>query len=193
MKKIFPALLCIALLSLAGCIPVDDFGDYWDKGTGDAALTGTWEDIPEAGEKPKKDSGVAITCAETSCTLDTTDAEEKKKADYKPSTLRTLDLGGVYQYLMVREEGKTTGDMIRYTIEDGVFRQHTPVPAKWEEFLKAKYPAAKNITRPACPPDNCAFDSIEIKKLDDETVEILSQVPDTDEYWVRSDRYRLKK
>jgi hypothetical protein len=193
MNRIFSAFFCIALLSLGGCIPVDDFGAYWDKGTADSALTGTWEDIPEAGEKAKKDGGVAIVCAETACTLDTLDAEEKKKADYKPSTLRTLDLGGVYQFLMVREEGKTSGDMIRYTVEDGVFRQHTPVPVKWEAFLKEKYPKAKNITRPACPPDNCSFDSIDIKTLDDETAEILSQIPDTAEYWVTSDRYRLRK
>lgn len=191
MKRSLHALLCAAVLSLAACIPVDDFGSQWDKGTADAALTGTWDDIPAEGQKPKEGGGVAIVCAETHCTLDSLDTTEKLKADYKSITLRTLAAGD-FKFVMMREEGKTTGDIVRYSIDKGVFRQSSPRPAKTEEFLKAKHPAAKNIHRPPCEAGNCMFDSIQIKTLDEETVKILSEIPDTAEYWVTEDRYRKR-
>ncbi|MEZ0262850.1 MAG: hypothetical protein ACAH80_17730 [Alphaproteobacteria bacterium] len=191
MKHSLHALLCAALLSLAACIPVEDFGANWDKGTADTALVGTWDDILPAGEKPKDSPGMAITCAESTCTLETLDPAEKMKKDYKPMTLRTLQAGD-YKFVMVREEGKTTGDMVRYSIDKDVFRQSTPKPAKTAEFLKEKYPAAKNIHRPECKPDNCVFDSIKITTLDDETVKILSELPDTAEYWITEERYRKR-
>ena len=44
-------LVCLALLCLTACIPVDDFGSYWDKGTVDSALVGTWKNAePKRGE-----------------------------------------------------------------------------------------------------------------------------------------------
>lgn len=197
MKRTLNALLCAAILSVTACIPVDDFGTSWDKGTADSALVGTWDDILPQGDKPKdvvekpKDAGMAITCAETACTLETLDPAEKMKADYKPMTLRTLT-AGTYKFVMVREEGKTTGDMVRYSIDKGVFRQLTPKPAKTGDMLKEKYPNAKNISRPPCDPGNCMFDTIKIKSLDEETVKILSEIPDTEEYWVTEERYKKR-
>ena len=39
MKKL---CLCVAAtLAMVSCIPVDDFGTYWDKGVVDPALEGT--------------------------------------------------------------------------------------------------------------------------------------------------------
>jgi hypothetical protein len=113
------------------------------------------------------------------------------KKDYKPMTLRTLS-AGTYKFVMVREEGKTTGDMVRYSIDNGIFRQSTPKPAKTGDLLKEKYPSAQNIIRPPCDPANCMFDSIKIKSLDEETVKILSEIPDTDEYWVTEERYKKR-
>jgi len=191
MKRSLNALLCAAILSVAACIPVDDFSNSWDKGTADAALTGTWDDILPAGEKPKDGGGVIIVCAETACTLDTLDTAEKMKADYKPMTLRTLAAGD-FKFLMVREEGKTTGDIVRYSIDKGVFHQSTPKPAKTGDLLKEKYPAAQNISRPPCDPGNCMFDTIKIKTLDEETVKILSEIPDTEEYWTTEGRYKKR-
>jgi hypothetical protein len=191
MKRSFHALLCIAILSLAACIPVEDFGAHWDKGTADAALAGTWDDIPPAGEKPKDDGGMAVTCVETHCTLETLDPAEKMKKDYQPMTLRTIKAGD-YKFVMARDEGKTTGDIVRYTIDKDAFRQYTLKPGKTAELLKEKHPSAKNIHRPECKPDNCVFDSIKITMLDEETVKILSEIPDTKEYWTSEDRYRKR-
>lgn len=191
MKRPLHALFCAALLSLAACIPVEDFGSSWDKGTADTALVGTWDDILPAGEKAKDGGGVAITCAETACTLETLDPAEKMKADYKPMTLRTLAAGD-FKFVMVGEEGKSGGDIVRYSIDKGVFRQSTPKPAKTGDLLKEKYASAKNISRPPCEPGSCMFDSIQIKTLDAETVKILSEIPDTAEYWTTEDRYRKR-
>ena len=45
-QKLLPTILCIALLfAIKGCIPVEDFGEYWEKGAVDPALEGHWKQL----------------------------------------------------------------------------------------------------------------------------------------------------
>ena len=45
-KTLLPTLFCLAVLSaIKGCIPVEDFGEYWEKGTIDPVLEGHWKQL----------------------------------------------------------------------------------------------------------------------------------------------------
>jgi len=47
-KTLLPILLCLAaLFAIKGCIPVEDFGGYWEKGIVDPALEGHWKQLEE--------------------------------------------------------------------------------------------------------------------------------------------------
>ena len=197
MRTIALTFLCMTMLALCSCIPVSDFGAFWDKGTVDPALVGKWDEIPgkdapppEAGKENK--SSIEITSDNGAYKIDSLDEEERKKADYAPMAARTLTAGS-YAFLMVKEGTDKDGDMIRYKIEGDVFREYTLNDGQMAALLKQKYPGAKNIGKPECKEEKCLFDGLRIEVLDDEVYKILSEIPDTPEFWTAEDKYRRQK
>jgi hypothetical protein len=195
MKKI---AFCMALLLLCSCIPVEDFGAYWDKGMIDAALIGKWDEMPA--ETAAKDNGKklgAVQVADNGGTyrIDSLDKEECRKKDYAPLAARTLKTAG-YTFLMALDEGadkkaQPSGDLIRYKIEGDLFRQYSLNAGKMDARLKEKYPGAKNIGLPPCA-GKCLLNDLRILTLDDETFKILSEVPDTPDFWTLDGTYRKR-
>jgi hypothetical protein len=183
------ALLCAAALLLASCIPVKDFGAYWEKGTADSALFGKWEEVPK--DADDKDIGTFdVTDKSGAYQIDSLDEEERKKPDYVPLIAKTLT-AGPYTFLMVREEKKKDGDILRYKVEGDTFQEYALKPEPMAMLLKEKYPDVKNIERPECK-ENCWFDGVRIETLDDEVFKILSEIPDTEEYWNATEKYRRR-
>ncbi|MFH1157969.1 MAG: hypothetical protein V1721_03680 [Pseudomonadota bacterium] len=167
MKKI---LLCLTALFLSSCIPVGDFGPYWDKGIIDPALLGKWN-----GEDKE---GYGIVDKGGTYQIDTLDEREKKEKSYVPMTARTLKAGS-YTFLMIKESNKK--EVIRYKIEGDVIQKYSLAPEQLSAFLlKEKYPEAKNIV----------FGEVHIENFDDEVYKILSEIPDTKKFWVPDGKYR---
>ena len=92
-------ILCLSLLFLTSCIPIDDFGAHWGKGTVDPAMIGKWQ---KGSGKDK--SGVQVTQRKGTMKIDSLDKEERRKKDYAPLYARTLK-AGPYTYLMARMRG----------------------------------------------------------------------------------------
>lgn len=186
MKKL---VLILALLCVSACIPVEDFGVYWDKGFIDHALQGKWEEVSSDREKKGK---LEVTEKDG---LDYFESlvEEDKKKDHETITARSLKAGS-YMFFMVIDKQKPSVNpdngsvekasppikgLVRYEIKEGVFRQYSLNDEHMIVFLKEKYPSAKNIEVKKF----LSSDSVEIKTLDDEVYKILSEIPDTKEFW----------
>lgn len=170
--------LCIAVLCLSACIPVADFGAYWEKGTVDPALLGQWTDASKEGGKVSME----VTDDKGSYRIESREPEDRAQKDYQPSSARTLT-DGPYTFLMFidnknKREGAPEKDLVRYDFKEGVLTEFDLNDDAAGKFLKEKYPKAKNITAPKSETGN-----VEIKILDDETYEILAAIPDTEEYW----------
>ena len=184
MKKL---LICLALLCLTACIPVDDFGAYWDKGTVDTALVGTWKNV-----KPKKDDvGPARLTVRNGAYRITSMA--KKDAKDKPLFAKTLTAGS-YTFFMASsdENGKTERDLVRYSLKDGRLTEYTLEVKPVETWLKWRHPQVRNFEAVACKP-KCLFEQVKIRTLTDDVVRILSEIPDTAEYWQPTEEWRKVK
>lgn len=184
MKKI---LVCLTLLCLTACIPVDDFGSFWDKGTVDAALAGTWKnDHAQKGApvqaRVKIQKGVYIIRSLS-----------KKDAKDKPLFAKTLTAGR-YTFFMAASDaqGKTERDLVRYKVANGTLTEYALDVKPVEKWLGWRHPQAKNFEAVACKP-NCMFEEVRVRVLTDDVIRILSEIPDTAEYWKPMDAWRKVK
>jgi len=102
-------LLLAAAFALAGCIVVDDFAEYWDKGFIDHCVN----DIMSTGE-----------------------GSRNGKPRNKTMLMRSLRVGN-HTFLMVRERPSDTGgSLILYQIEDGQYVAYRLNESKREDFLR---------------------------------------------------------
>lgn len=192
MPKLKTLLLSLSIILLTSCIPVDDFGVYWNKGTVDANVTGKWEKM----ERHKKAEYVRITDEGGRYRIDTLDKKERAAKDYSPILARTLT-AGKYTFFMAMDKKHgaahfTPEGLVRYEIHHGVLTEYNLVDRRMGKFLSDEFPHARNITAPKCR-ENCVYDSVKIRKLDAEVVEILAAIPDTKEFWTVSERWRRVK
>lgn len=183
MKKF---LVALALLCLTSCIPVDDFGTYWDKGTVDSALVGTW-----TGVRHKDGIGPAHIAVVKGVYRITSLA--KKDAKDKPLYARTLTAGR-YTFFMASSDtgGKTERDLVRYTLKDGRLTEYSLEVRPVEAWLKWRHPQAKNLEAVSCKP-KCLYEQVKIRTLTADVVNILSEIPDTKEYWQPMEEWRKVK
>lgn len=184
MKKWFLPFLLLAVL--ASCIPVDDWGAYWDKGVVDGALAGKWKIVLDYGKKPEKDKGILIAAENGNSRIDSLDEEEKSKPDYAPVVARTLKAGG-YTYLMAGVKARD-GGLVRYAVKDSGLEVYSLNGEGLHGFLKEKYSGVKNIGTDACQAD-CKGVGARIGTLDDAVFNVLSMIPDTQSYWTLTSRY----
>lgn len=184
MKQIIAAL---ALLFLAACIPVGDFGSYWAKGFVDSNLLGKWDEVQQSGSAKYGDA-VKVSQNGSMYRIDSLDPAERAKKDYQPVDAKTLK-AGKYLLLMTKDDNKKSGDLVRYIVKGDTFLEYTLDPKATGAFLKKHYPNAKNIEHPVCK-KKCMFDEVRVKKFDDEVYKILSGIPDTKEYWTFAGKYR---
>ena len=179
MKKF---LLCLTVLFLSSCIPVEDFGIYWDKGIVDSALLGKW--------KGKENNGYHMVNKGGTYQIDSLDEEDKKEEGYAPIAARTLKVDG-YTFLMafLKEDDEKVPVLIRYKKKGDIIQQYSLKSKRMSAFLEKNYSKTKNIKKSECE-GKCWYDpGVRIEKFDDEVYKILSEIPNTKEFWHPAERY----
>jgi hypothetical protein len=187
----------VALLLLASCTAVEDFGAYWGKGAVDPALEGTWKKIGRPGTKPESTAGSdqlvfvkdgqsylmqAINPIEQG--LPDEVARQRKEDNDARFTVRTLRIGN-HSYFMVRgTDGKPNGVIERYEITGDVLREYFLENEVFVDFLQPKHASAKNIQG-----SKAQGHSVVIHTFDDEVFRILSEISDDTAYWYLEGQY----
>jgi len=178
MKK----LLFLAALFLSSCITVDDFGSFWDEAVIDPALAGDWKmtSVPSADMPGAKELRFVLqgdhyglaTSADFS-------KEQSGKPDFMPA--RTLRAGS-YAYLAVCcDKDKHSGTVLaRYRIAPGMLKVYAQRDDTVIAWLQEHYPHAANIGRYG---PGAQGEHVIIHTFDDETLKILSEIPEGDMYW----------
>jgi hypothetical protein len=184
MKKL---LACLVLLVVTACIPVEDFGGYWDKGTVDKAVFGTWKRVA------KKDSGdrelVMIVNHKGTYRIDSLDPKDRKQKDYQPLFAKTLQIGNYTFFMTTQGAGeKSERNLVRYQVKKGRLMEYDLQRGAMEKLVRRKYLWVKNLDV-SCP-NKCLVESVKIKVLDKEVVDVLAAIPDTAEFWKPIDEWR---
>jgi hypothetical protein len=149
-------LTCLALMA---CINVDDFGVYWNEGTLDPQLEGSW--MPE---KQAADQCLRFKKNKDSYQFDNGDKEVPDA--------RTLAIGS-YSFLMVKKPKEKDGQLYKYTATKDSFVIYQLNKEKKEDFLK-KYNTS-----------NVVFenDVVKIKVLNKPSIAMLRNIAAQDNYW----------
>ncbi len=185
-------LMFLTCLLLTSCIDigVDDFGTYWTKGYIDPSLLGQWDLDDKSGNFVITNQGGTYNF--------TVRGKHKTEKDRDAGPSRTLQIGD-YTFLMVLDEKSANDDsaiksgvLYRYKVAKNKFYLYPPNGEHIGAFLREKYPAEKNITtfckdkKPIEGSDGkhtCSYFSVKILKLDDQVHEIISEIPDTPQFW----------
>ena len=193
----------IACLSMIGCIPVGDFGAYWDKGVLDPDLEGHW-----------KQKGVAFRSQDQYSSFEKVDTYYRHKSISvdRPrrgkgfpeieQQARTL-MAGKYRFLMVRylqhalseKEGQAADKMppkwvcglVRYAIENGELQVYA---LKDNALARAIREKRINGEIPGKPePDTLDLSVPSITLLDEKTVQTLAVLANKADNWKATTRY----
>lgn len=177
MKRSWPCLVALTLLS--SCIPVDDFGTYWDKGVADPALEGTWI---RAGRGPNTAGAPGanawtFTKIGASYVARAMGPAAPGRVDSRQFNARSLRIGGS-QFLMLRDpDGRTPGLIGRYDVQGTTLREYRIESATALDFLKTKHPTVKSIRK------NAEGSDVSIVTVDDEAMRVLTEMADDPAFW----------
>jgi len=183
--------LCLILLMLSSCITVEDFGSYWSKGTVDTALLGTWGEWNP--EHKNNILPVTITNNGSALRIVFLDGNGAIRKDQDSGAGRTLKAGN-YTFLMttaevaIQDGQHVKGLLYRYKVEGDKIHVYSLYSDPMVEFLKRNYPKEENFIAKLGSPDckhKCS--DVSIKTLDAGVYKILSEIPDTPEFWVSSE------
>lgn len=159
--RFYRIFFLLPALFFAGCMVVEDFGSYWDKGTLDPFVEGRWI------SNDKKACGSYIL-----------EGDHYISSDNSFEQMKTLEVNGS-KFLMSwnkqPEDVKygSSKNMIKYTADENKLVFFNPKREKQEEF-ETTY-------------DTTNFEigkhSVRIKVLDEKTIEILGSVGANPDYW----------
>lgn len=168
-------MLAMALLTLAGCLSVDDFGDAWAQAKRDPVFAGRWQKAQTKGEATVEQ----LVFTEQDGAYDVVATTDGQMAEdfTSPYPVRALTLGS-YQFLLSRNRG-LGGDMIRVRLE-----------GKTLQFYTLQSDTARSLLKAPNPDLNFSAYSIGIRRLDAATIAWLAAVPDTPVYWRKTVSYR---
>jgi hypothetical protein len=178
-------ILVVAALFLASCIPVEDFGVYWERAQPDPRLPGKWRVVvpgPDPGPVPfvrivRKGAGFEMSGED----------EEGRRDPSKPSDLiRTLTVGR-YQFILMRTAGQNAGLLWRYRIRANAL-EFTSIQSPlliW--YVETKLSGVANLKVIAEAGE--APKHIAIEVLDEAVFKALATTPDTDLYWTWAEKY----
>jgi hypothetical protein len=174
MKKV---ALIAAMLSLASCIPVDDFGEYWDKALIDIRLAGDWKMVAATPDQTREHGyaiGDIMQFVPKDGAYDVT-SESERAAGKQPMRAKTIT-AGAYQFLAISAQKK--GLIYRYKVGAQELELCMDLGPNQVEFVKTNYPYAKNLKK-----NRGEGSYLTIALLDGEVLGILSKIPDLDLYW----------
>jgi hypothetical protein len=195
MKRFWPCLLAVVVL--ASCTEVEDFGAYWAKGFIDPALEGSWKKQGLPGQDPHDIPGPdlwrftrdgSVYSVNAINPIDPT-AEPgvlaQQKADNEGAlNARTLRIGK-HMFLMQLHPVERKGLIERYEVRRGTLQEYYMDNGAVLEFLKAKHPTARNIKRNVGEGEYVVIDT-----FDDEVFQVLSEIADNPAYWILTCRYQ---
>ncbi|MHC4982855.1 MAG: hypothetical protein ACYTF6_06765 [Planctomycetota bacterium] len=191
----WPIRAAIALCLLTGtCIPVEDFGEYWEKGTIDAELEGHWKKMGM--EFRSQDEYVSFVKDGSHYRWISTRADAPDRPTGRELAAKTLPVGK-HRFLMVcdaaelkrptsrpaaetpaESEIRLGGGLIRYTVEgDRLITYALNADVLVEAIKKG------DITGRAPGDDDHEIRIPKIPKLDEKTVDFLGKLADDPENW----------
>jgi len=194
MKRLW---LCVAAtLAMVSCIPVDDFGKYWDKGVVDPALEGTWKNIGLPGSSAEERLGArelrftrtgsfySMNMVGIDPSMGPEALERVRARNARAGIARTLRVGKRRLLMKRNREAPYDGLITSYEIRGRTLSEYWFLSDAAVEFLEARHPDAKNIHlgTDGAPP-------IQIRMFDDEVFRILSEVADNPTYWTLMGTY----
>ncbi|HUA20576.1 MAG TPA: hypothetical protein VMB25_17630 [Bryobacteraceae bacterium] len=181
MKKLL--LVLAGMLLLVACIPVEDFGAYWGKAGVDQALAGSWKHIAASPDQTREHGygiGDIMHFVERDGAYEESFNEGKAPGDLPAGPYKTLVIGK-YRFLAC---GGKSGLIERYRVNGNELTFCDAFGPKQVEFVQANFPRVANLKK------NPAEGSyLVIKLFDDEVFQVLSKIPDTDDYWVCDTKY----
>lgn len=168
-------MLSMALLVLAGCLSVDDFGDSWAQTKLDPIFAGRWQKLQAKGDKTVEQ----VVFTELDGAYDVSATTDGKPAEdfSSPYPVRALTLGP-YQFLLSRNRG-LGGDMMRV--------RHV---GQQLEFYALQSDTAQKLLKTPNPNLNFSAYSVGIRRLDAATAAWLAAVPDKPTYWHKTVTYQ---
>ncbi len=182
MMKLLATILMVLFLSSCN-IDVDDFGVYANKTFMDSQLEGSWRRIALTPE----DSREGMQKLKFVANRDRYDVwiEPSNKTDKQPTNIKLLGLGSYHFIILGDPLFKKTvtpnvgsPQICRYDISGHILKIYLLNVNKMEDFITSHYPQHNNIEV-----SHSWGDKVEIKLLDDETVKILSNIPDNEDFW----------
>jgi hypothetical protein len=194
MKRLW--LCAAASLAMVSCIPVDDFGTYWDKGVVDPALEGTWKNIGVPGSSAEEGLGArelrftrtgsfySMNVVGIDPSMDPKVLEQVRRRIGRLGSARTLRVGK--RRLLMERNGQAPYDGIltSYEIRGRTLSEYWFQSDDALEFLRTRHPRAKNIHT-----NGSAGEFVFIETFDDEVFRILSEIADDSTYWILTARY----
>ncbi len=179
-------LTCLAVLLLASCIPVEDWGGYWDKGVVYPEMAGTWREVGKSGGPGL----VRIVNKKGTYRVDSLDPKDRRDKDYTPMFAKSLQVGQ-YSFLMTSTGAveKSDRNLVRYLLEKGTLTEYSLSDDAMAKFLRWHHPFARNIAVSGCK-EKCLLHSVRIKVFDSEVFKILAEIPNTPEFWSVADQWR---
>lgn len=147
----------------------------------DPALTGTWEMV-ESLSAPQNIGQITYVRDENfvyRIEQKPMSPGEKLEPLYPVKTLRI----GSYDFLV---SGPQRGGLVRYTMEDNSVVTYTLNLDAFMAFVKDNYPKETNFKRNSV--GNSSF--LKITELTENAFKILSEIPDTEEYWSADGKYK---
>ncbi len=209
MKAINAIAFVITLGILAGCIPVDNLEDYWNKGKVDQEIVGHW-----------KKQGVAFRSQDEYISFENTgdhylffqtSASMPQSSQKMISRVKSIELGD-HKFLIImgdndlldkmmssdvesheieKSDGKpergTSGGLQRYSFKDGVLTLFFLDEAVLHEAIESGEITGKLPKRNA--PDSMDLTLPTLASLDEKTVRFLIQTANDPKKWTRVERY----
>ena len=149
-------LLLLAVLTLTGCLMVEDFGDYWEKGFADKCIT----EIARANYIDEANKG--------------------KTDEELHSLVRSVTLGD-YNYLMMKDEvGGKSGMLTLYEVKDGQYIAYS-IKDGMSKTFKEEYPNA-----PITLEGDDTAPIAKAAALTPDVVKIIEEIANREDYWTES-------
>ena len=170
------ALLAIAaVLLLTSCFGVSDINGYWEKAYVDTALQGNWQYVDEKPYDKAKKWRFTLDKDDNLYKVDGFMADTGL-ANNRPVDMRTLKIGK-YTYALAKVD-KQEWILMRYDVKGKNAHEILPNNEALIAWIKEHNPGLKSVEITEESPQD-----IKITKLDDEAFQLLSALPDGDEYW----------
>jgi hypothetical protein len=175
--------LCVAAtLAMVSCIPVDDFGTYWDKGVVDPAIEGIWKNISGPGSSPEAGE-LRFTRTGSFYSMNVVGVDPPINPEVWGNA-RTLRVGKRRLLMQRNRQAPFDGILTSYEIRGRTLSEYWFHGAAATEFLRTRHPGAKNIHT-----NNGEGEFVVIGTFDDEVFRILSEIADDPTYWILVARY----